>query len=464
MDKKMSLTLLDYNAIGFDLDHTLAKYHLIDQMNASYHSIIDYLVHQKGFKEDIRSDLFLHKDFLCKGLFVDTEKGNILKLSHLGKILRASHGTRSLTQEELISTYGHSLIWEHFKEARNAVTLRSVKETFVFWENYFDIPGVLVCAQLIDYLDQQNGGSLETYRPYLYEDCSTALNYNYRYQAFTENTGYFFPRLKAEPQKFYQHCSEGIKQWLKELKAAGKCVFLITSSHVDFASFTAHTILGLNWKSFFDIIVTNARKPGFFKDQNPFRSLDGVIEQNVVQWTDLKQHEVYSSGNHQDLERFISKLTGVFNPQIAYFGDSLCSDAFPVKTFTNWDVILVIEEMEAEGYHPDANTHHYWEPEEKRRKIIRNVNLDIDCEEEAYLLSKRWGSFFYHPEDDPLHNRRMNTFYGELVTKYCDIAIPSIEYIAGLPIDHIYKRFDHDDNGNTDGFSPAKPKPLLLLL
>ena len=43
-----------------------------------------------------------------------------------------------------------------------------------------------------------------------------------------------------------------------------------------------------------------------------------------------------------------------------------------------------------------------------------------------------WGSFFYHPEDDPDHNRHMNTFWGELVTKYCDIAIPSIEYIAGI--------------------------------
>ena len=48
------------------------------------------------------------------------------------------------------------------------------------------------------------------------------------------------------------------------------------------------------------------------------------------------------------------------------------------------------------------------------------------------MLSSMWGSFFYHPEDDPDHNRHMNTFWGELVTKYCDIAIPSVEYIAGI--------------------------------
>ena len=59
----------------------------------------------------------------------------------------------------------------------------------------------------------------------------------------------------------------------------------------------------------------------------------------------------------------------------------------------------------------------------------QQVNLDVDPED---ILSSMWGSFFYHPEDDPEHNRHMNTFWGELVTKYCDIAIPSVEYIAGM--------------------------------
>ena len=47
-----------------------------------------------------------------------------------------------------------------------------------------------------------------------------------------------------------------------------------------------------------------------------------------------------------------------------------------------------------------------------------------------YLLSKVWGSFFYQPDEDPQHNRHMNTFWGEMITKYTDIAIPSIEYLA----------------------------------
>ncbi|WAR09331.1 NT5D1-like protein [Mya arenaria] len=322
------LCLKDFDAYGFDLDHTLAKYNLVNQIQLTYNSLVDFLVHQRG----------------CKGLFVDTEQGNIIKLSHSGKILRGSHGMGMLSQEELVSAYGPNLIWEHYEHAREAVRARA------------------------------------------------------------------------------------------------------------------------DWKSYFDIIVTNARKPGFFQDQKPFLSLDGVKEHEVVDYNSLQQHGVYSSGNHSDLEKFISKLTGADKPKVVYFGDSLCSDAFPVKTLTNWDLILVLEEMEAEGYHPHDNTHHYWEPEERDRKIVRNVNLCVDEEEEAYLLSQQWGSFFYHPEADPLHDRHMNTFWGELITKYTDIAIPSMEYIAGLPLDHQFTRFDHSVDGSTDGFSPAKPKPLLPLV
>ena len=42
----------------------------------------------------------------------------------------------------------------------------------------------------------------------------------------------------------------------------------------------------------------------------------------------------------------------VVYPQVVYFGDSLCSDSFPASTYAGWDVVLVLEEMEAEGYHP----------------------------------------------------------------------------------------------------------------
>ena len=36
-------------------------------------------------------------------------------------------------------------------------------------------------------------------------------------------------------------------------------------------------------------------------------------------------------------------------------------------------------------------------------------------------------------------------------------------YLTGLPLDQKFPRFKHEEDGNTDGFSPAKPKPLMPL-
>jgi len=39
----------------------------------------------------------------------------------------------------------------------NCAHIVAGNEKFVFWENYFDMPGFLVCAQLVDYLDRKAG-------------------------------------------------------------------------------------------------------------------------------------------------------------------------------------------------------------------------------------------------------------------------------------------------------------------
>jgi hypothetical protein len=40
----------------------------------------------------------------------------------------------------------------------------------------------------------------------------------------------------------------------------------------------------------------------------------------------------------------------VFFFQVLYFGDNITSDAYPSKHFAAWDTVLVLEEMDAEGY------------------------------------------------------------------------------------------------------------------
>ncbi|XP_048767422.1 5'-nucleotidase domain-containing protein 1-like isoform X2 [Ostrea edulis] len=418
----------------------------------AYDSLCESLI-KKGYNPKIKDKLSVHKDFICKGLFLDSEKGNILKLSHDGKILRCSHGTRMLKREELISVYGQDLHWEHFDEAVGHVKSHGKNHTYRFFENYFDIPALVCCAHIVDILDNENGGPCEKYN--FWKDVYEAFGEIYIPSQFTKNAGGFFPGVRENPRKYLQPSSNGVKEWLKELKGDNRVIFLMTSSAIDFAGMVIETVLGSDWRNFFDIYLTDARKPGFFTESNKFMLIEDGEKKGEV--NELQPFKTYANGNYGDLMKFLSKQTGKPNPNVLYFGDSLCSDSFPAKVFGNWDVALVLEEMEAEGYRPDLT-----DVLEPKRKVPKHeVNLYIDPEEEQYVLSDCWGSFFYHEEEDPKHDKHMNTYWGRIISQYNAIAVPTVEYIAGMPIDYKYKRFKRSDVGNTDGFYPGKPKPLL---
>ncbi|OWF48503.1 5'-nucleotidase domain-containing protein 1-like [Mizuhopecten yessoensis] len=448
--------LSDFDAYGFDMDHTLAKYKLVNLMQLSYEAICDCLIQKSGYSPKLKDDIHLHKDFICKGLFFDAARGNILKLSHDGKILRASHGTRMMSEDEMISVYGTDLHWEHFHEAQRDVKCTGAGFKFRFFENYFDIPGAVICAHIVDTLDEEEGKPLEQYT--FWEDVLVAMHTNFIPSAFTGNAGWFFPKLKANAKNYLQECSQGVKQWLKDLRQKNKIVFLMTSSGYDFASLVMNVILGADWQSFFDICLFNARKPAFFMNKTSFLKIEGGVEDMPVKT--LRKNGCYSQGNLEDLTAFLSSQTDTQQPKVVYFGDSLCSDSYPARTYAGWSVVLVLEEMEAEGYHLTRHDLDCDDEQPASKVRQRQVNIEIDPEEESFLLSKMWGSFFYHEKEDTKHDGCMNTFWGRLVSQYNAIAIPIIEYIAGMPISHVYTRFGREV-GSTSGFHPAKPKPLM---
>eukprot|EP00105_Crassostrea_gigas_P028863 XP_011450639.1 PREDICTED: 5'-nucleotidase domain-containing protein 1 isoform X1 [Crassostrea gigas] len=451
-DDSSTFCLAGYDAIGFDLDHTLAKYKLVDLMNLTYDSLCESLI-KKGYNPKIKDKLDVHKDFICKGLFLDSEKGNILKLSHDGKILRCSHGTRMMDKAEIISVYGPDLHWEHFEEAIGNVKAVGKDMKYRFFENYFDIPALVCCAHIVDILDEENGEPLKKYD--FWKDVNHSFGENYIPTQFAKNAGWFFPRLKENPKTYLQPSSNGVKDWLKELKGDKRVVFLMTSSAIDFAGLVIEIVLGSDWRNYFDIYITDAKKPGFFTNNNKFKSIEAGIPGKEV--NSLEPGKTYSGGNYADLMKFLEKQTRKSDPKVVYFGDSLCSDSFPAKVYGNWDVVLVLEEMEAEGYHPGSKD--ILEP--KRKVPKHEVNLYINPDEEQYILSEGWGSFFYHEEEDPKHDKHMNTYWGRIISRYNAIAVPTVEYIAGMPINHQYKKFNSSEVGNTEGFYPGKPKPLL---
>ena len=90
MPKKPRATLCldDYDCVGFDLDHTLCRYNVGPMIRLEYDLLAEFLVAKKGYDPAIRAKPFdADRHFVCKGLTLDCDKGNLLRLSHDGFIL-----------------------------------------------------------------------------------------------------------------------------------------------------------------------------------------------------------------------------------------------------------------------------------------------------------------------------------------------------------------------------------------
>ncbi|XP_049627339.1 5'-nucleotidase domain-containing protein 1 [Suncus etruscus] len=443
MAQHFSLAACD--VVGFDLDHTLCRYNLPESAPLIYNSFAQFLVKEKGYDKELLTVTPEDWDFCCKGLALDLEDGSFIKLADNGTVLRASNGTKMMSPEAVAEEYGRKE-WKHFM-SDTEMACRSGK--YYFYDNYFDLPGALLCARVVDTLTKHNNGQ-KTFD--FWKDIVAAIQHNYKMSAFKENYGIYFPEIKRDPGKYIHRCPESVKKWLRQLKNSGKILLLITSSHSDYCRLLCEYILGNDFPDLFDVVITNALKPGFFSHlptQRPFWTLENDEEQETL--PSLDKPGWYSQGNAVHLYELLKKMTGKPEPKVVYFGDSMHSDIFPAHHYSNWETVLILEELSGDM---DIKTEES-EPLEKKRKYEEMKTKSLNT------LSKKWGSFFIdsisglkHTEDSLVY-----TWSSKRISTYSTIAIPSIEAIAELPLDYKFTRFSAN-NSKTAGYYPNPPKAL----
>ncbi|KAJ3639746.1 hypothetical protein Zmor_003087 [Zophobas morio] len=397
----------DYDCIGFDLDNTLSRYKVGAMIEMEYGVMANFLVEKKGYSRKHLLQPFDH-NFILRGLIVDDENGNILRIANDGHILQASHGTKFLQDEE-IETYYPNRHWK--------VSDIFVQDPLTTWNgpysekmrtllDYFDIAASLIFARAIDAIDEQQNMVQDKYNVWV--DILDALQNMFNRNHFPTGEGEYFTKMKTHPELYYHKSSEQLLQWLRQLKHQQKKLFLLTGSHVDFASHTALNTIGPNWKEYFDIVVCFAKKPGFFTMRRDFLRIDGNEEGAPVSLNDLQLGGVYSQGNWTDLHQFLSRHVNKSMPKFLYIGDNLIQDIYTPHIHSHCDTVTVCEELEAEGVYG----YRQWHPDQH------------------FLVSTIWGSYF--------HYNNVNTNWYHLMKKHSKLCIPSLEYIAALPIDHTY--------------------------
>ncbi|XP_032680321.1 5'-nucleotidase domain-containing protein 1 isoform X1 [Odontomachus brunneus] len=413
------LRLADYDCIGFDLDNTLLRYNITNLMHMEYEMLATFMVDNRGYSKKLLKPLTdSDLDFMQKGLLLDFERGNVLKVSPDGVIHRACHGTHLLNKDQIKKIYPDQR-WEvtdifcnNVLDAWNGPLSEKVRSLL----DYFDIPASLVFARAVDALDEECESHQDKYN--IWPDILDGMIYMFSVSHFESGKG-IFGHIKKNPEKYLRKTDiTAIMSWLKQIKPTIS-IFLLTGSNVDFVNFTANYAFGEEWKSIFDIIICFAKKPGFFTGDRPFLDIVQNKETDVVS-QHLQKGKIYSQGNWKGLREFISRTTGKENPRCLYIGDNLVQDVYVPNTFACCDTISIVEEVMSE----------------------KNVDCTNLCREqhpdEKLLNSQLWGSYFCLTD----LKTNVDTFWGHMIKKRSKLCVSCIDEILTVAVDKPFSCFD----------------------
>lgn len=308
-----TLPMGEIRAIGFDMDHTLARYRAPEIDELAFKKAARLLARDRGYSPWLL-EIEYDPAFAVRGLVLDGLRGNLLKLNRERQVVRACHGSRAMPRPELDAVYGRRRLSTAAKGFRSIDTL-------------FEIPESHLYAQMVDGFDR---GLLkaENYLQ-LFRDVRWAIDTAHRNgemkAEILEHRHFFIP---PDPQ---------LALALDRLKREGKKLFLLTNSEWSFThGVLSHLLDGQDearprWTDYFDLVVVSSRKPAFFLE----------MPEPVA----LEDRPRCFTGGHA---AWLEAQLGAEGEQVLYVGDHIYGDVLRSKKNASWRTLLLVPELERE--------------------------------------------------------------------------------------------------------------------
>ncbi len=313
-------------AIGFDMDYTLARYKREQLERLAHRLTIEKLI-KRGYPEEILK-LDYDPSFVIRGLMVDKQLGNILKIDRHGHVGRVFHGRRPLGKEERRQVYRRERI-------------AFVPPRFALVDTLFSLPEMCLYADLVDFFAARDApGKIDSWK--IFDDVRECIDEAHRDDTLKSVVKQDLPAfVERDPL---------LARTLHKLRSSGKKLFLLTNSAFDYTDHLMRYLLDgelpeyAHWSSYFEWVVVTAKKPGFFMGNEPFVMLDPKGAPIAKPVTALERGKVYEGGNLKDFER----MTGMIGEQVLYVGDHIYGDILRSKKSSLWRTALIVEELEDE--------------------------------------------------------------------------------------------------------------------
>eukprot|EP00554_Chaetoceros_debilis_P002665 CAMPEP_0194081096 /NCGR_PEP_ID=MMETSP0149-20130528/6985_1 /TAXON_ID=122233 /ORGANISM="Chaetoceros debilis, Strain MM31A-1" /LENGTH=623 /DNA_ID=CAMNT_0038762959 /DNA_START=91 /DNA_END=1962 /DNA_ORIENTATION=- len=347
------LQLGSVRAIGFDMDYTIAQYKQPAFDKLAFDGAKEKLVNELGYPEEFLNIEYDH-EFWVRGLIIDTQRGNFIKIDRHKYVRVAYHGytpISSRTRKDLYSRFFNQV--PSFGEKQ-----------YVDMDTLFQFVDASLFASMIEMKDNGEHEFMD-YKTYeeLYNDMRHSVDLCHR-------DGVIKDEVAKNPEKYIVLDDEMVPM-LKQYKEDGIKVFLLTNSLWEYASVAMNYLyhqadvdedlkLKNEWTDLFDLVVVGSCKPAYMRDPylNLFRvnmedgsllNTDGLYEIDALGDNGaqkfLNQGKVFQGGNWKHLTAMLEVDAG---EEILYVGDHLYSDVLRSKRTLGWRSAFIMPELPGE--------------------------------------------------------------------------------------------------------------------
>lgn len=304
------LDLATIDAVGFDLDHTLALY---DDQAVNILAAEETTARLKirgYFPASLPLEIMATE---ARGLSMDLRHGNILKIGADGRVRLARHGSNWLSDRDI------EIHYDAYHPADETATwhVHSPFDTPTLW--FFSAlgPGIRTADDA-------------AFAARLLRDIRSSLDESHVRGELKQHIARDMDRFVTPAGSL----TDGLRHW----KDDGKRLFVVTNSDRRFAAGVLDHVLGAEWRKLFDVVVTDAGKPRFFAE-SPSPDRPGSERDGDVLLLD--------GGSASILETHL----GVSAGRILYAGDNARADVIPARQ-RGWKTVHVVAELAV----PHGNT------------------------------------------------------------------------------------------------------------
>ena len=372
----------DVDVIGFDIDFTLLLYNKKQMTHLIYESLCEFLIKHKNYPEKIRYSE--NKDFVdafsCKNIVIDYKRGNALKLRKDKSIIKAYHGKKELTKEEIYSQYENGTF--------------SVFNISIFYNSDFcinidsfqpqNVALFLICVDLFD------KGELNNIKDYedIIKNIGDGMNFNYKINSFEDFStfGYYFPEIYKHPE-LYLYTKYNCEALLDKLRKKGKKLFFATNSNYSYSHYILEKVLGENYHDYFDLCFYKSCKPGFFQDpkeSNP--KCYFYNDQQEISCTEMSDdtykkiyegNHILTGGSYVLVEHFFQKMLNKNELKCVFVGDNIMGDCEVPSRLKNWESVFIFDDIKLDfiGENPDNYQKSFDDVEDEKDKYDNTLSL-----------------------------------------------------------------------------------------